>query len=179
MQQVLARPADDALVAQAAAGDERAFDRVVGAHAAVGFRLAVTMLRDRAEAEDAVQEAMLKAWRALHRLRPGSNVRAWFLTIVANECRSRLRTRWRSVLRLPDLERRPDDLPETEEASIDLRRALSRLDANDRAAVFLRYYEDMTIEEVAQVSGLSVPAARSRVHRALARLRVRLEGEDA
>jgi RNA polymerase sigma-70 factor (ECF subfamily) len=57
-------------------------------------RLAFAMLGNGAEAEDAVQEASLKAWKAFPRLRQGSDIRPWFLTITANECRQRRRNRW-------------------------------------------------------------------------------------
>ena len=170
--------ASDDLVAAAGTGDQRAFDGLVGPHVDTAFRLAVTMLRDRGEAEDAVQEATLKAWRAIGRLRPGSNVRAWFLTIVANHCRSQLRSRWWSVVRLPDTERvgggGAEDLAI---ARTDLARALQRLSPEDRLAVYLRFYEDLSIEDVAAVSGTSVAAARSRVHRAVGRLRLTMEDE--
>lgn len=171
-----APPAVDALVASAGRGDEGAFDALIGPHVDVAFRLAVTILHDRAEAEDAVQEATLKAWRAIGRLRPGSNVRAWFLTIVANQCRSQRRGRWWSLVRLADTERHgsaaADDVVV---ARTDLARALARLSADDRLAVYLRYYEDLPLDEVAAVSGISLAAARSRVSRAVGRLRLQLE----
>ena len=169
-------PGVDALVASAGRGDEGAFDALVGPHVDVAFRLAVTMLHDRAEAEDAVQEATLKAWRAIGRLRPGSNVRAWFLTIVANQCRSLRRSRWWSLVRLADTERHggggADDVAV---ARTDLARALGRLSPDDRVAVYLRYYEDLPLDEVAAVAGISLAAARSRVSRAVGRLRLQLE----
>lgn len=174
IQLVAAAPGDDQLVAAAGRGDERAFDLLVGPHVDVAYRLAASMLGERAAAEDAVQDATLKAWRALPRLRPDSNVRAWFLTIVANTCRSQLRSRWWSVIRTPDFERTGASA-EDSAAQLDLRRALTRLDPVDRAVVLLRYYEDLPLEEVAAVAGLSVAAARSRVYRALAKLRLQLE----
>ncbi len=171
--------ADNELVAAAGGGDERAFDLLVGPHVDTAFRLAITMLRDRAEAEDAVQEATLRAWRAIGRLRPDSNVRAWFLTIVANHCRSQLRSRWWSVIRLPDTERQAaagaDDVAI---GRSDLARALGRLSPDDRLAVYLRYYEDLSIEEVAAVTRSSVSAARSRVSRAIGRLRLQMRDSE-
>lgn len=171
--------ADDELVAAAGRGDDKSFDLLVGPHIDTAYRLAITMLRDRAEAEDAVQEAALKAWRAIGRLRPDSNVRAWFLTIVANHCRSQLRSRWWSVIRLSDTERQSaggaDDLAI---GRSELARALGHLSPADRVAVYLRYYEDMSIEEVAAVTRTSVPAARSRVSRAIGRLRLQMSDPE-
>lgn len=175
IQPVAAPPGDDRLLTAAAGGDERAFDLLVGPHVEVGYRLAASMLGDRGAAEDAVQDAALKAWRALPRLRPGSNVRAWFLTIVANNCRSQIRSRWWRVIPMPDFERTSASPEDAAADHLDLRRALTRLEPVDRAVVLLRYYEDLPLEEVAEVAGLSLPAARSRLYRALAKLRVQLE----
>src|SRR3989442_13019158 len=87
------------------------------------YRLAAVMLSDRMAAEDAVQEAAVKAWRNLGQLRGDeSSLRAWFLSIVANECRMTRRRRWWSVVKLADVESdsaRPDL---SQEATTDLRR---------------------------------------------------------
>ena len=80
------------------AADTREFDAVVGPWIEPGYRLAVAMLRDPVEAQDAVQEAAVKAWRSLERLRDSNQARAWFLSIVANQCRSTMRRRWWSVV---------------------------------------------------------------------------------
>jgi len=74
--------------------DARQFDAIVGPWIEPGYRLAVAMLRDPVEAQDAVQEAAVKAWRSLERLRDLNQARAWFLSIVANQCRSTMRRRW-------------------------------------------------------------------------------------
>jgi RNA polymerase sigma-70 factor (ECF subfamily) len=133
------------------------------------FRLAMTMLNDRSAAEDAVQEAALKAWRARARFRPDVEMRPWFLTIVANECRSARRARWWRVLRLPEVraERRPDRLEER----VDLGTALDRLSPQHLLVLSLYYHLDLPMEEVARVLGCSENAARQRLHRALATLR--------
>src|SRR5262252_4750160 len=97
-------------------------------------RLATVMLRDRAAADDAVQEAALKAWRKHGQLRGGAGgFRPWFLSIVANECRMARRTRWWHVVRLAE----PPEPPPVEEAAVtgsDLRDAVLRLETGDRAA---------------------------------------------
>jgi len=133
------------------------------------FRLAMTMLNDRAAAEDAVQEAALKAWRHQDRFRPGAELRPWFLAFVANECRSARRSRWWRVVRLGEMwaERRPDRLEER----IDLDAALDRLPGHHLLALSLYYHLDLPIEEVARVLGCSEGAARQRLHRGLVALR--------
>src|ERR1700736_4906471 len=92
--------ADADLITKAKQGDRFAFDQLVGPLVGQGFRLAFGMLHDREAAEDAVQEAAVRSWRKLSNLRPGTEMRPWFLGIVANQCRTISRGRWWSVLRL-------------------------------------------------------------------------------
>jgi RNA polymerase sigma-70 factor (ECF subfamily) len=165
----------DDLIGRAATGDEGAFEVLIRPELQPAFRLAVVLLGDPAAAEDAVQEATLKAWRHLGRLRPQTDLRAWFLTVVANQCRSERRTRWWRVLR--GLERVDAPWFESDVAGWDVEEALLRLAPLDRAAVFLRFYEDLPLPEVARVLGVSMTAARSRIHRALRRMRLQLESE--
>jgi RNA polymerase sigma-70 factor (ECF subfamily) len=157
------------LVARAKAGDGHAFEELLAPVLEVGFRLAMTMLNDRGAAEDAVQEAALKAWRNLGRLRTDSPLRPWFLTVVANECRSARRTRWWRILRLPDLRSR--SIAVSVEDRIDLAAALERLAPRHLLVLSLYYHLDLPIEEVARVLGCSEGAVRVRIHRALAALR--------
>jgi RNA polymerase sigma-70 factor, ECF subfamily len=119
-----------------------------------------------------VQEAAVKAWRRLGNVRPGADFRPWFLGIVANECRTVRRGSWWSVLRL---ERSVAGGSAGPEAAVvrgtDLRRALLRLPADQRAAVLLHFYLDLPLEEVAVSLGISVAGAKSRINRAFKRLR--------
>src|ERR1700730_15830066 len=80
------------------------FDAMIGPHLDAGYRTALAILRDPDQAHDAVQESAFKAWRKLHQLREGKPARPWFLTIVANQCRSERRRRWWSVIRMADVE---------------------------------------------------------------------------
>ena len=140
-------------------------------------RLATVMLRDRSAAEDAVQEAALKAWRKRSQLRGAASFRTWFLSIVANECRMARRTRWWHVIRVAETPE-PRVAEETGVTSGELRDAVLRLDPADRAALFCFFYLDLPMEEVARVLGISRPAARSRVYRAAQRLRPELDPEE-
>jgi RNA polymerase sigma-70 factor, ECF subfamily len=162
------------LIQAARSGDERAFDSLVGPLIEPAFKLAVVLLQDPAEAEDAVQEACLKAWRKLPQLRPDSPIRPWFLSIVANHSRSLRRARWWSVIRM-------DSVPESRlaagdrvDAKLDLDRELAKLPPTDRAALFLSYYLDLPLSEVGLILGISAQAAKSRVHRAVVRLRLNM-----
>jgi RNA polymerase sigma-70 factor (ECF subfamily) len=161
---------------RAKAGDGRAFDELLAPVLDPAFRLAMTMLKDRGTAEDAVQDAALKAWRTLGRFRSGAELRPWFLAIVANECRTLRRGRWWGVLRFPDM-RSTIGSDSSWADRIDLEAALDRLPQRHLLALTLYYHLDLPIEEVARVLGCSVGGARQRVHRALAALRPEMAAE--
>ncbi len=170
--------ADQGLVAAARGGDEAAFDALVGPFVEPAFKLATVMLRNPDDARDAVQEATIKAWQGLRSLRDEAAVRQWFLAIVANQCRSMRRGRWFSVIRLGSIprDRAVDDSPDV---AIDLERELAALPQTDRAALFLFFYLDLPLKEVARVLGISPQAAKSRVHRAVTKLRLGMVEVDA
>jgi RNA polymerase sigma factor (sigma-70 family) len=157
-------------------GDAAAFSHLIEPHLEPGYRLACGMLLDADAAEDAVQEAALKAWRKLDRLREGAELRPWFLGIVANECRSLRRTSWRRVLLgLPE-DRGAQPPPDP--AAIDLRRAIGRLNRGRRLVLVMHWYLDLTTPEIAVALGLSVDAVESRLRRAVAELRRCLRREE-
>jgi RNA polymerase sigma-70 factor (ECF subfamily) len=154
------------------------FDDMLGPLIGRGYALAVTMLNDSPSAEDAVQEASIKAWRKLPSLRDRSSLERWFLSIVANECRSLRRSRWWSVLKWPEFGRNSPAQDRRIDA-LDLDNALDRLTPEERLPLFLHFYMDLTLEQVGNVMGLSMTATRSRIYRALARLRSDLRSDEA
>ena len=163
----------------ARAGDSAAFGELLQPVLDPAFRLAMTMLKDRSAAEDAVQEAALKSWHKLDRFRYGADLRPWFLAIVANECRTARRSRWWQVLRF-DAPVEPDHALAPEGAwadRIDLDAALDRLPKHHLLTLTLYYHLDLPIEEVARVLGCSVGGARQRIHRALAAIRPGMAAE--
>jgi RNA polymerase sigma-70 factor, ECF subfamily len=165
------------LVRAARAGDGAAFADLIRPEYRAALRLAYGLLHNPDEAEDAVQEAAFKAWRKLGNLREGSPLRPWFLAIVANQCRSVQRTKWWSVAREEGPEQ---DAPTVDiAAAVDLRRALARLDYDQRLVLVLRYYLDMPFDEIASMIGISPKAARTRVERAVHRLRPILRLQEA
>lgn len=162
---------------RAAHGDSSAFAALIEPLLGPAYRLAAVMLNDRGAAEDAVQESSVKAWRKLRQLRgDSSSLRPWFLSIVANECRMARRTRWWSVIRLPDLERQ-GSREETESHS-DLHAALLRLGLADRLPLVLHFYLDLPLDEVARALRVSPSAAKSRIYRAARKLRADLTQEE-
>lgn len=165
---------DADLIEAAQSGDEIAFDALVGPLIEPAFKLAVVFLQDPAEAEDAVQEACFKAWKKLHQLRRDAAIRPWFLSIVANHSRSLRRARWWSVIRMDSVPESRQALGEHIDANMDLDRELARLPATDRAALFLSFYLDLPLNEVGRILKISPQAAKSRVHRAVVRLRLNM-----
>ena len=135
-------------------------------------RLAASLLLDATLAEDAVQEAALRAWERRRNRHPGTELRPWFLGIVVNRCRESRRSRWARVLRLADPPRPSRvDGEHDPAAGMDVRRALQALPARARLVLALRYYLDLPFAEVARALGCSEHAARVRAFRAIAALR--------
>ena len=166
------------LMASATSGDANSFAALIEPLLDPAYRLAAVMLADRSSAEDAVQEASIKAWRKLRQLRGDlKSLRPWFLSIVANECRMAKRQRWWSVVKLADMPRASSPGP-SERGSSDLHQALLKLSPEERFPLVLHFYLDLPIDEVAQALHVSPSAAKSRIYRAAKRLRSDLTQEE-
>ena len=164
------------MTAEPAREAEQEFEALIGPLVEPGLRLAFSMLGNRSEAEDATQDAITKAWRSLSRLRDRSQVRPWFLAIVANQCRNVRRTRWFSTIRLPSFFQ--SGAPSADVERVDIERGLRALSMGDRQILFMRFYLDLAIEEIATALGISTVAAKGRIYRACRRLRPGLLEED-
>jgi RNA polymerase sigma-70 factor (ECF subfamily) len=174
---------DDALIEQARHGDSDAYGRLVQRHAEVSFRTAYLVTRDAAEAEDATQDAFVKAYRALARFRPGAPFRPWLLRIVANEARNRRRSSGRrlALAELAAAELDPAASAPSPEAQLlagerrqMLLDALAGLSDADRLVIGYRYFLDLTEAEMAAALDCPRGTVKSRLSRALARLRERV-----
>ena len=181
------RPLDETdLVARAKEGDADAYAQLVTMHQTIAFRTAWLIAGSAAEAEDAVQEALIKAYRALARFRRGAPFRPWLLAIVANEARNRRvaqARRDRLVRRVHDEkgaveERRPGGaVPSPEAALLDSERRDELLDLvaalpeRYRLVIACRYLLDLSEEETATTLGWRRGTVKSRLSRGLARLR--------
>jgi RNA polymerase sigma-70 factor (ECF subfamily) len=175
----LVRAPDQTLIQRARAGDPAAFQALLAPLVQPAYLLAFGMLRQREAAEDAVQEATFRAWRKIRQVREDTpSLRPWFLTIVANECRTVRRGRWWGVIRLADVLPAPAPVPDDGGAAADLRRTVERLRHRDRLLLHLHYWLDLPLEEVAAVLGTTPGAAKARRHRLLRRLRLDLGSEE-
>jgi RNA polymerase sigma factor (sigma-70 family) len=163
----------------ARAGDVRAFEVLLTPLFDPAYRLAVVMLQDRTEAEDVIQESAFRAWKSFRSFRGGrASLKPWFLAIVANQCRQTQRARWWSVLRGPTFVRANTEPEDVVLQRSDLARAVAELGREQRVALHLYFGLDMPIGQVAIVLGVSPRAAKSRIHRALSRLRLQLEDQE-
>jgi RNA polymerase sigma factor (sigma-70 family) len=179
-------PTEAELVECARRGDVRAYEEIVRAHQGIAFRTAYLVAGEAADAEDAAQEAFVKAYRALGRFRPGAPFRPWLLRIVANEARNRRRSAGRrAALALRSAaEVRPGDAAPSPEASLLaveerelLLRAVDELCDADRLVVACRYFLDLSEAETAAALGVRPGTVKSRLSRALERLRARVDAE--
>ena len=169
------------LIERARHGDVSAFEALVRAHQEICFRTAWVSSGAADDAEDAAQEAFMKAYAALHRFRAGAPFRPWLLTIVANEARNRRRSAGRrEALALRSTETTTTDdthqpSPEAAVLATETRRALldavNRLPDADREVVLYRYLLELSEAETAAVLGVPVGTVKSRLSRALNRLR--------
>ena len=164
---------------RAAEGDALAFASLIQPLLNPAYRLAAVMLADRSTAEDAVQEASIKAWRKLGQLRGDArSLRSWFLSIVANECRMMRRQRWWSVVKVAEVLPLPGMRDHFDETSSDLKTALLKLSPDERLPLVLHFYLDLPLDEVARTLGLSPAAAKSRIYRTARKLRSDLTLEE-
>lgn len=160
------------VIARAKRGDVEAFEAILETTINSAHKYACALLHDPGLAEDAVQEACVRAWRKLGNLRVGSSFQPWFLGIVARQCHDQMRGRWWRLIRMPGTEALRSDLPE--DAALRraaLREALGELTERERQVLILRLYLDLPWSEVASVAGLTEAGARTRYYRALQRLR--------
>ena len=168
------------LVDQAQRGDEDAFDALARMVGDSCMAIAVRILRDPHLAEDAVQSALVTAWRELRTLRDPSRFEPWLHRILTNECyaEARRRTRWSANIRIL-----PNEAPR-ESAGVlsvhdrdQLDRAFRRLSVEQRAVLVFHHYVDLPLPEVAQRLGIPLGTAKSRLHYATAALRASLDAD--
>jgi RNA polymerase sigma-70 factor (ECF subfamily) len=178
------RPEDDSkLFVRAQRGDTAAYEEIVQRYQQVAFRTAYVITGSAADAEEAAQDGFVKAYRALDTFRSGAEPRPWLLKIVANEARNRVRSAGRRhhlELRLVERFRPGDAAPSPEAETVaaeDTRRLLNLVNSlsdEDRLVITSRYLLELSGEETAAVLGIPEGTVKSRLSRALARLRTTL-----
>lgn len=159
-------------------GDSEAFANVVEAHQSAVYNLCYRMLGDPYEAEDAAQEAFIRAYKAIKTYDRKLSFSTWILSIAAHYCIDQLRRKKLLVTSMDDQPyfqiRDPGPNPESALAMSEdqqkIRLLLNVLSDTDRAAVIMFYWYEFSYEEIANSLGLSISAVKSRLHRARSRL---------
>jgi RNA polymerase sigma-70 factor (ECF subfamily) len=171
-------------VDRARRGDQAAWEDILRTHQAAAFRLAYLLLGDANDAEDVAQEAFLSAYRALDRFDTARPLRPWLMRITANLARNRRRALGRYLAALnrllraePERVLNVQDLSAKQIEAQDLWRAVRRLSEADQQIVYLRYFLEMPEAETAEALGIAPGTVKSRLHRALNRLRMVVDSE--
>lgn len=164
---------DDELAGRVRAGDREAFEALLHRHARAMLQFADFVLHDRSAAEDAVQEAFMTAWKKRAQMRDPGSFAPWLRRIVLREClRWRRHPFWRMVA-IPDRVVAPTvDSAE----HVDVAKAVARLSPRLRVVIFLHYYEDQTLKQVATELRIPESTAKTRLYEALRRLETLLPG---
>ena len=161
-----------------------AFRRLVERQLDASYRLAAVILGDRVEAEDAVHDAAVAAWRGFAALRDPDRFDAWFRRILVNGCRDRLRARARRRVvdvgrELADAEHpRVADVAEAAAVRDALARAIDSLAPEEQVLVALRFHADLTVPAIAEALAIPEGTVKSRLHHAMGRLRTALAEAD-
>lgn len=162
---------------RARAGDEEAFARLVETYQTAIFNLCYRMLGESGEAEDAAQESFLRAYSQLSTYDPARSFKTWLFSIASHYCIDRLRKRRLIWLSLDDDElpphpalqeptAGPEEVSVAREQTAVIQALLAQLAPEDRSVLIMRYWYDLSYEEIAEATRVTVSAVKSRLHRA-------------
>jgi RNA polymerase sigma-70 factor, ECF subfamily len=170
------------LIRRAQAGDQEAFGELIELYAGLVSRVSQVLVPDRFLAQDAVQEAWLDVWRNLSRFRVNEPFRPWLLTIVANRCRKIMRRIKPNTVSLDtkfvqELQTNTDlEAVVIEAVSIEeVKLAVAQLRVEQQHVLALRYFAELELEEIAQLTNIPLGTVKSRIHRALNTIRNELQ----
>jgi len=168
---------DKYLIEQVLKGDVNSFSLIVDRHKNRSFNLAVKICGNREDAEEIVQDAFLKVYRSLGGFRMESNFATWLYRIVYNTAISQTRNRDESEMPLDDAALEVSNLRDNNENELDNERrkllinfALGKLNEIDRGLITFMYYDDLTIDEMAEITGMSASNIKVRLHRSRQKL---------
>jgi RNA polymerase sigma factor (sigma-70 family) len=180
--QVTVQTDERAVLEAARAGDASAFRALLERYQEPAYRVAYLFTRDAQSAEDVCQEAFVLAYRHLDRFRVGEPFRPWLLRIVSNQAKDHLRARGRRLGLLERVRRSPSSVASSPERGLiaaergeAMRDAIQALSPDDREVIYLRYFLDLSEQEIAVAIGRRPGTVKSRLSRARGRLRAVIE----
>jgi RNA polymerase sigma-70 factor (ECF subfamily) len=156
-------------------GDRDAFEMIIRTHSRALFAIAYGILQNREEAEDAVQDALVKAWKSRWRVRDPEKFPAWLCMIARHRARDVFRKRRTVPLAHETIEISEKETTDTTAVDQQLHSALAALPEIHRSALMLRYFEEMDYQSIEKLLGLSNGALRGILGRALASMRKQLK----
>ena len=170
----------EALSAEASSARATAFVELVERHLDASYRLARAIIHDPTDAEDATHDAVVVAWRQYSTLRDVAKFEGWFHRILVNTCRNRLAraARWHTQDQPPDWTATGDAFAQSDDRDL-IGDALRQLTPDHRVVVALRFYRDLSVDQIARQLGVRPGTIHSRLHYALKRLAALIEAADA
>jgi RNA polymerase sigma-70 factor, ECF subfamily len=173
------------LIARVRSGDDDAFRLIFDRYARPVISFIYDMVNQRDLAEELAQETFVRAYKGIQTLRDDTKLSTWLFGIAKNVARESLRTRWRSdskvemeddgVMQLSDKELLPDDQLINKELNSVIQEALSKLDEDKREVFTLKVFQQRSYEEIAEITGFSIPKLKTDLHRARAEMRRRIQ----
>ncbi|MCX6237186.1 MAG: RNA polymerase sigma factor [Bacteroidia bacterium] len=174
---------DEYYIREILKGDSGSFSQLVERYSHLAFSLSMKILNQREDAEEAAQDAFIKAYNSLTSFQSSSTFKTWFFRIVYNTSISRLRTRKNIEVKFEDVKISDTEMQATESAigqlSTDDRQrflqvGLERLDPDERALLKMYYYDDFSMDEISTITGLTVSNVKVKIHRSRKKLLLEL-----
>jgi RNA polymerase sigma-70 factor (ECF subfamily) len=173
------------LLARVRSGDDEAFRLIFDRYARPVISFIYDMVGQRDLAEELTQETFVRAYKGIQSLRDDTKLSTWLFGIAKNVARESLRTRWRTdskvemeddgVMQLSDKELLPDDQLINKELNSVIQDALAKLDEDKREVFTLKVFQQRSYEEIAEITGFSIPKLKTDLHRARAEMRRRIQ----
>ena len=170
---------DEYYIREILKGDSGSFSQLVEKYSHLAFSLSMKLLNQREDAEEAAQDAFIKAYNSLRSFQSSSTFKTWFFRIVYNTSISKLRTRKNVEVKIEDVKISDSELFSTESAVGQLntedrqkylQAGLERLDPEERALLKMYYYDDFSMEEVSSITGMTVSNVKVKIHRSRKKL---------
>jgi RNA polymerase sigma factor (sigma-70 family) len=175
---------DEYYIREILKGDSGSFSQLVEKYSHLAFSLSMKMLNQREDAEEAAQDAFIKAYNSLSSFQSSSTFKTWFFRIVYNTSISKLRTRKNIEVKFEDVKISDTEIQTTENAigklNVDDRQkylqvGLERLEPDERALLKMYYYDDFSMDEVSVITGLTVSNVKVKIHRSRKKLLLELK----